>query len=149
MVLDSGGGGGYAGFYLDPSWPGLEATKDVDIDKDEVERILKELRADYDGYANGTGTVSDIQSRGNINTAHLGNYPAAQSLQASTQATYNQAAAQYNAFLNSYDQIITALENAVKGYKDMETNNAATANGVSTGGNSSSQPTTSNTQSYT
>ncbi|MFI0450864.1 hypothetical protein [Actinomadura sp. 6N118] len=147
MVLDGGGGGGYGGFYLDASWPGLEATKDIDIDKAEVERILKELRADYESFSSGSGTVNDLQSKGNINTAHLGNYPAAQSLQASTQATYNQFTAQYNSFLNSYEAIITALENAVKGYKDMETNNSATANGVTTG-NSTSKPTTGNTQSY-
>ncbi|MFG2006585.1 hypothetical protein ACGFNU_46310 [Spirillospora sp. NPDC048911] len=147
MVLD-GGGGSSDTFYLDGSWPGLEATKDVDIDKDEVERILKELRADYEGFSNGSGTVNDLQSKGNINTAHLGNYPAAQSLQASTQATYNQFTAQYNSFLNSYEAIITALENAVKGYKDMETNNTASANGVTSGGGGGSKPTTGNTQSY-
>ncbi|KAB2347832.1 hypothetical protein [Actinomadura rudentiformis] len=143
----TGGRGDYGGFRLDASWPGLEATKDIEIDKAEVERILKELRADYDSFASGNGSLNDMQSRGNVQAAHLGNYPAAQSLMQSITPTQSFLSTSYNSFLTSYEAIITALENAVQGYKDMETNNTASANGVTTG-NSSSRPTTGNTQSY-
>ncbi|MDL4772855.1 MULTISPECIES: hypothetical protein [Thermomonosporaceae] len=138
VAYEGGGGGGYGGFSLDPSWPGLASGKELDIDKDDVKKILKILRDDYEAYSDGSGTLNDIQSNGNITTAQLGDYPAAQSLQASTSAAYSNLNTQYNSFLTSYKSVIDALEKAVENYEDMETNNTATANGVSTSGTSSS-----------
>jgi hypothetical protein len=148
MVLDGGGGGGYGGYHPDASWPGLSSGKELEIEKDDVKKILKILRDDYEAYNDGSGTLNDIQSKGNITTAQLGDYPAAHSLQASTTAAYNNLNTQYNAFLNSYKAVIEAMEKAVGNYEEMETNNTATANSVSTASPSNSNANTRNTSAF-
>lgn len=140
---------GSTGFQLDSSWPGLDSGKKLEIEKDEVKKILKILRDDYESYNSGSGTLNELQSKGNITTAQLGNYPAAMSLQASTQKAYLQLNQTYNAFLSSYEAVINALEKAVGNYEDMEHNNTAAANGVdSPATNTGSKPTTKNTSAY-
>jgi hypothetical protein len=134
MALIADGGGGYS-FYLDPSWPGLDSGDKVEVDRDELKKIIRDLQDDLDDYGVGVnGTLNDLQTRGaKATVAELGQYPAAQGLAQSTQAAQTQIGGKYGEFLASYGSVIQALRKAAGAYDDMEQQNTAAANRVSTG----------------
>jgi hypothetical protein len=129
-MLD-GGGSGYS-FGLDPSWPGLDSGDKVDVDRDELKKIIKVLQDDLDSFSEGkNGTPNDLQTRGARATiTELGQYPAAQGFAHSTQAAQTQIGGQYSRFLQSYGAVIGALRKAAGAYDDMEQQNTAAANSI-------------------
>jgi hypothetical protein len=145
-MLD-GGGSGYS-FGLDPSWPGLDSGDKVDVDRDELKKIIKVLQDDLDSYSEGkNGTLNDLQTRGARATiTELGQYSAAQGFAHSTQAAQTQIGGQYRQFLASYGAVIGALRKAAGAYDDMEQQNTAAANSVAP--SRSSAPSRGGAQSY-
>ena len=115
-----------------------------EIDTEEVKKILKKLRANYEDFEDGDGTRNDISLNGNITNAELGQYPAVAGLAASTQSAYSQIKTQYDQFLNSYKGIIDALDRMVGNHEEKEQQNTTNANQAMNG----SSPTTNNTNAY-
>jgi hypothetical protein len=132
-MLD-GGGSGYS-FGLDPSWPGLDSGDKVDVDRDELKKIINKLQDDLDRFSEGRdGTPNDLQSRGAMATSNeLGRYPAAQGLAQSSQAAFRHISAAYRDFLASYGSVIDALRTAAGTYDDMEQENTAAVNNITPG----------------
>lgn len=107
-----------------------------EIDRDEVRKIIKLLRANLKEFDEKDGTSFDVQQNGQITTQDLGMYPAGQALAQSTSAAYTQVSSQYQQFLTSYDNVIKALERMVGNHDEKEQKNAAAASSVSTGAGS-------------
>jgi hypothetical protein len=118
-----------------------------EIDTEEVKKILKKLRANYEDFDKGKGTRNDISVHGNITNAELGQYPAVQGLAASTTAAYTQIKTQYDQFLQSYKGVIDALDRMVGNHDEKEQQNTAAANRAMTSGGAAT-PTTKNTSAY-
>lgn len=118
-----------------------------EIDTEEVKKILKKLRANYEDFEQGKGTRNDISVNGNITNAELGQYPAVAGLAASTMSAYNQIKTQYDQFLTSYKGVIDALDRMVGNHDEKEQQNTAAANRTITSGGGPA-PTTKNTSAY-
>ncbi|TMQ97812.1 hypothetical protein ETD83_19900 [Actinomadura soli] len=108
-----------------------------EIDTEEVRKIIKALKANREKFDEGKGSAFDLQQNGNITAQDLGMYPAGQALGASTIAAFNQISGQYQEFINSYDQVIEALERMVGNHDEKEQTNVTAANRVNAGGGSS------------
>ena len=61
-------------------------------------------------------------------------YPAGQALGASTSQAYSQISGQYQAFLSSFDQILTALDRMVGNHDEKEQTNSTAVYGVISSG---------------
>ncbi len=114
-----------------------------EIDRDEVRKIIKVLKANLKEFDEKEGTSFDVQQNGQITTQDLGAYPAGQALGQSTSAAYTQISSQYQQFLSSYDSLIEALEKMVGNHDEKEQKNAAAASSVSTGASNAGRRNTS------
>ncbi|MCW2880925.1 MAG: hypothetical protein JWQ95_5025 [Sphaerisporangium sp.] len=115
-----GGGGGYGGFYVDPQWPGLEVKDGVEVHHSSVKNLLKALEDDITGLRGvGSGTVQHLRVYGKVTPGHVGEWDAAQQLNAvftqghtSITTSYENLIAQYEAALavirTSFDNIVNA-----------------------------------------
>ncbi|NKZ02463.1 hypothetical protein [Actinomadura latina] len=117
-----------------------------EIDRDEVRRILKILKENYDDFSKDKGTVNDITTNCDITKSDLGNYPAVTGLSMSSSQAYTQIKGQYNSFLQSYQGVIEALESMVGNHEKKEQENTAAANRAMNG--SGGSPNTGNTGAY-
>ncbi|MFV2172093.1 hypothetical protein ACFHW2_06725 [Actinomadura sp. LOL_016] len=109
-----------------------------EIDKDEVRNILRVLRGNLEAFESGSGTRNDISMNANITNAELGQYPAVNALNASSQSAYGQIKGQYDGFISSYEGIIQALETMVGNHEETDRGNAANANQVNANLNNTS-----------
>jgi hypothetical protein len=115
-------------------WP--QAGKGVDVDRDKLKDIAKVLQGDLDelrGY--GKGTAKNLQSggRGLVTMDELGNYPAATGLAGTTKNAYDVIAAEYEEFLQGYQQVINGLLGTRDRYQraeDANTDNAGRYDGT-------------------
>ncbi|MFI0372734.1 hypothetical protein ACH35V_33145 [Actinomadura sp. 1N219] len=105
-----------------------------EIDTEEVRKIIKALKAEREKFEEAPGTTLEVQQKGNITVQDLGTYHAGHALAASTGAAFRQISSQYEAFLDSYDGVIQALERMIGNHDEKEQTNIAAANAVSPNG---------------
>ncbi|MFC4056473.1 hypothetical protein ACFOY4_42885 [Actinomadura syzygii] len=112
--------------------------KKSEIDTEEVKKVINALKKNRAKFEEGKGTSAELGQKGNITTQDLGVYPAGLALGASTVAAYNQISGQYQEFINSYDEMIDALQRMVANHDEKEQTNVFAAKRVTSGGRSSS-----------
>lgn len=130
MVRDGGGGGGYP--------KNLPSAGDhVEVDRDVLRDVAKKLQADFDELDGwGSGGLKDLQDneQGRVAEDALGDYNAGHQIFRTFDQAYTQISGTYNAFLTSYQQVITALKQQAEGYQRAEDATADAASRANSGG---------------
>ncbi|MFC9973761.1 hypothetical protein ACFVH6_22975 [Spirillospora sp. NPDC127200] len=116
------------------------------IDRDEARKILKKLEDNLAEFQRGYGTPQDIANRGNVTIAQLGGpqFSAGSGMSKTTANAFQVINGQYNAFVQSYSQVIETLRRAIQSHEDKEVTNTAAANAVKP--TNIAQPTVGNTR---
>ena len=121
-----------------------------EIDRDAAKKILKILEDNYNSLSEGEGSPQDVSDNGNVTSTELGgstgHFATAIQLGANTSRAYSVINSQYQAFVNSYGQVIEALRRAVQNHDDKEEANTTAARSVQVP--HSGAPTTGTTRAY-
>jgi hypothetical protein len=133
QMADGGGSG----------WPAPDVSKELKVHRDELKKIAKRLKDDFDSYSSDShGTMDDLQNRGNVNIQQLGNYTAAQGYQQSL-ANANQKIGQtYQTFAQAYNGVIQKILQTANGYDDAEQDSESGVSRVQPDASGGAQPTT-------
>jgi hypothetical protein len=114
---DPGGGGG-----LPPTLP--TAREELVVHRDKLHDIARALQRDLDNLkdAGTRGSLWSLQNggRGQVTAAELGHYPAGEQIAQTCSNAYDHIGSTYQAFLDSYQDVITAIRQSVDHYDRAE-----------------------------
>jgi hypothetical protein len=109
------------------------------VNRDVLRDVAKKLQADLDELNSwGSGSLKDLQDndQGRVDEGALGNYTAGHQIAKTFENAYNYVGGTYSEFVNSYQQVITAIKQTAEGYQRAEDATADAASRANPGGQS-------------